>query len=255
MQGGSDMSGSANDQVTYPPLDVLKLVADGVWIVDSGPLRVLGTPIPIRMTVVRLRNGDLWLHSPTRNTEALTRELEQQGSVRHLVAPDVAHWSFVKDWQRHYPDAVTWAAPGLRDRSQVRKAGLRIDHDLGEMAPADWADEIEQVLVPGLGFSEVDFLHIATRTLMLTDLVQNFEPQKLPMVMRLMTRLIGVLGPEGGTPLYLRVAVRAKRKQAAHAASRMVDWNPERVIFSHGRWFDRNGAAALRRALGWLLPG
>ena len=29
------------DDITYPPLDVPKPVADGIWIVDSGPLRVL----------------------------------------------------------------------------------------------------------------------------------------------------------------------------------------------------------------------
>jgi hypothetical protein len=33
----------------------------------------------------------------------------------------------------------------------------------------------------------------------------------------------------------------------------MLAWSPERVIFSHGRWFDRDGAAALRRAFAWLL--
>ena len=30
-------------------------------------------------------------------------------------------------------------------------------------------------------------------------------------------------------------------------------WRPERVVFSHGRWFDRDGAAALERAFRWLL--
>ncbi len=248
------MPQNANEQTTYPPLDMLKPVAEGIWIVDSGPLRVLGMPMPVRMTVVRLGNGDLWLHSPTRYTEGLKRELDQQGRIRHLVAPDVAHWSFIRGWQRNCPDCVTWAAPGLRDRPQVHKSGLRIDHDLGAMAPADWAGEIEQVLVQGLGFSEVDFLHAATRTLVLTDLVQNFESEMLPLPMRLMARLTGVLAPNGGTPLYLRAVIRGKREQAAQAASRMLDWNPDRVIFSHGRWFDRDGTAALRRALAWLLP-
>jgi len=39
------------DDITYPPLDVPKPVADGIWIVDSGPLRVFGVlGLPIRMT-------------------------------------------------------------------------------------------------------------------------------------------------------------------------------------------------------------
>jgi hypothetical protein len=48
--------------------------------------------------------------------------------------------------------------------------------------------------------------------------------------------------------------VRAKRSQAVAAVNRMIEWRPERVIFSHGRWFDRDGAAALRRSFDWLLP-
>jgi hypothetical protein len=28
----------------------------------------------------------------------------------------------------------------------------------------------------------------------------------------------------------------------------MIAWEPERVILAHGRWYDRAGAAELRRA-------
>ena len=248
------MSGLSGDQVTYPPLDVLKSVAEGVWIVDSGPLRVMGMPLPVRMTVIRLANGDLWLHSPTRYSDGLRREMEQCGRIRHLVAPNVAHWSFLQDWQRACPDAATWAAPGLRERAQVKKAGLRLDHDLGDMPPADWADEIAQAVVPGgAGFREVDFFHKPTRTLVLTDLVVNLEAEKLSGLMRPAARLVGVLAPDGKAPVYLRLLLRLRRREAATAASRLLDWAPERVVFGHGRWFERDGAAALRRSLRWLL--
>jgi len=33
----------------------------------------------------------------------------------------------------------------------------------------------------------------------------------------------------------------------------MIGWNPERVILAHGRWYDRNGQAELRRAFRWIL--
>jgi hypothetical protein len=32
----------------------------------------------------------------------------------------------------------------------------------------------------------------------------------------------------------------------------VIAWEPERVIFAHGRWFDREAAAYLRRSLSWL---
>jgi hypothetical protein len=244
---------AAADPATYPPLDVAKPAAEGVWIVDSGPLRLMGMPMPVRMSVIRLAGGDLWLHSPTRYDEALRRELERHGRVRHLVAPSSAHWMFVQEWQRRCPDTVTWAAPGLRERGAVKKSGVRLDHDLDETAPPDWASEIEQVIVPGAGFREVAFFHKPSRTLVLTDLIANLEAEKLPLPMRLMARLTGVLAPDGKAPGYVRLIIRAKRREAAAAAARIVAWRPERVVFSHGRWFERDGAAALERAFKWLL--
>ena len=244
----------SDQEATYPPVDVLKPVAEAVWIVDSGPMHVAGLALPVRMTVVRLNDGSLWLHSPTRFTAGLGRELDALGPVTHLVAPDVAHWSYLQEWQGRYTDAVTWAAPGLRDRAQVRKSGVRLDRDLSDAAPPEWAGEIDQVVVPGLGFSEVDFFHRPTRTLVMTDLIQSLEPERLPAGTRLFARLSGVLAPNARAPLYLRLVVRARRSQAVAAVNRMIEWRPERVIFSHGRWFDRDGAAALRRSFDWLLP-
>jgi Domain of unknown function (DUF4336) len=239
---------------TFPPLDVLKPVADEVWIVDSGPHRVLGLELPVRMTVVRLAGGFLWLHSPTRMTEDLKLALDRLGPVRHLVAPNVAHWSYLRDWQQTYPMAVTWAAPGLQDRAPVRKAGVRVDHELGDAAPADWVREIVQVVVPGAGFREVAFLHQPTRTLLLTDLMLNLEPAKMPLLLRPLAKALGLAGSGGQPARYVRFAVSRKREEAVQAVSRMIAWEPDRVIFSHGRWFPRDGTAALRRGFAWLLP-
>jgi Domain of unknown function (DUF4336) len=240
---------------TYPPVDVLKPVAEDVWIVDSGPLTAYGLALPLRMTVVRLSSGDLWLHSPTRFDGELKRAMEQIGRIRHLIAPDIAHWKYLAEWQRVCPEATAWAAPGLRNRAQVKQSGVRLDRDLSEKAPPEWASDLDQAVVPGgFGFSEVDFFHRPSRTLVLTDLIVNLEREKLPPLGRAGGAVIGVLAPDGKAPLYLRMILRMRRAEAARAVARMVDWGPERVIFSHGRWFERDGAAELRRAFRWLLP-
>jgi hypothetical protein len=240
-------------EATYPPLDVLKPVADGVWIVDSGPLRALGIPLPVRMTVVRLRDGSVWLHSPTRYDARLRRDIEALGPIRHLVAPNIAHWTFLKAWQTHCPQALTWAAPKLGQRGQVRRAGLRIDRVLDGAAPPDWAGDLRQSVVPGgFGFREVAFFHGASRTLVLTDLVLNLEAAKLPALLRPVLRLAGMTAPRGKPPPYLRAVIRLRRGAAARAAADLVALGPERVIFAHGLWFSRDGAARLRHALRWL---
>jgi hypothetical protein len=240
--------------VTYPPLDVLKPVAENLWIVDSGPQEVGGLSLPVRMTVIRLRNGNVWLHSPTRFNAELRREIETLGPIRHLVAPNIAHWTHLKDWQSRCPAATTSAAPNLRQRTQVQREGLRLDRDLTEAPPEDWGSEIEQIVVPGgMDFREIAFFHRPTRTLLLTDLIQNLEPGKQPFGSRLFAKLTGVQAPDGKAPAYLRLVIRLRHRQAKDAVSRILVWNPERVIFSHGRWFERDGTTALKRAFRWLL--
>jgi hypothetical protein len=56
------------EHATYPPLNTLKWVVENLWIVD-GPIIRFGMPwpklpFPTRMTVIRCRGGDLFIHSP-----------------------------------------------------------------------------------------------------------------------------------------------------------------------------------------------
>jgi hypothetical protein len=239
--------------VTYPPLDTLKPIADGVFIVDSKLPGLLGKVLPVRMTVIRLMDGAVLLHSPTRFTEALRQELLRVGPVSHLVAPNVAHWTLLKPWQQAFPRATTWAVPLLRDRRQVRRSGLRIDQDLGTWAPTAWGEAIELIMVPGRGFQEAALFHRPSRTLVLTDLILNLEPAKIPLVVRPLVRLFGGTTPDGMPPPYLRFVIRLRRQGAAAAAERLMALQPKQVVFAHGHWFDTDATHHLRHSFRWLL--
>lgn len=242
------------DTAAYPPLDTVKPVADGLWIVDSGPLNAAGLTVPIRMTVVRLASGDVLLHSPTRFTTALRDQIAKIGPIRHLVAPNIAHWIYIKAWQEAVAEAAVWAAPGLGSRGPVRRAGLRIDHELSDTPPPVWRDDLDQaVFRGGFGVNEVAFLHRPSRTLILTDLVQNFEPGKVKGVERFLLTVAGSVAPKGKTPLHIRIAMNRNRGAVAKTARRVIAWEPERIILAHGRWIERDGTAELRRRLDWLV--
>jgi hypothetical protein len=240
-------------EISYPPLNTPKQVADGVWIVDAPPVHAGGIPLPVRMTVIRLSGGELLLHSPIAYTAELHRALEALGRIGHLLAPSVGHWLFLRDWQSACPGVITWAVPGLRDRGQVRRSGVRIDAELGNQPPRIWANEIDQVLVVGPVFKEVCLFHRSSRTLLLTDLVINLEADLLPVLARLVARMLGILAPDGKAPLYLRLLLRMNQQEVAHAARRLVEFDAERVIFAHGQWFRRDAAEQLRHSLAWLL--
>ena len=247
------MSMQVSDQLGYPPLDTPKPFAPDVFVVDSVMPGLIGKLLPVRMTIIRLANGDLMLHSPTPFSRRLGREVEALGPVRHLVAPNSVHWMFVRDWQQACPDATAWAAPGLRNRRQVRRSGLRLDHDLPGSAAAVW-DGIELVVVPGgLGFREVALFHRRSETLVLTDLVLNLEPHKLPAWFRPLARRVGTTAPDGMPPPWSRAAIRLRRREAAEAAAAVVALAPKRVLFAHGKPFERDGAGSLQRSMRWLL--
>ena len=240
--------------VTYEPINTLKPVADGVFVVDSQLPGLLGKALPVRMTVIRLPDGSLLLHSPTRLSEPLRQALLRLGPVAHLVAPNVAHWTLMKPWQQAFPDAVTWAAPGLRKRRQVKRSGLRLDHDLSAHAPVGWGDAIELIMVEGgLGFHEAVLFHRASRTLVLTDMVLNLETEKLPVLVRSVVRMFGSDAPDGMPPPYLRFVVRMRREAALTAVRRMLALQPERAIFAHGDCFETDATQRLRHSFRWLL--
>ena len=232
----------------------LSRVTDDIWIVDDKPISAAGLQLPVRMTVIRLSNGDLVLHSPVRHSPALRQELERLGTIKYLLAPNIAHWMFVPGWQRELPQAATFAARGLGARKQVRAAGLRIDRELGDTTPEEWTAELETVSVNAPMFSEVELFDRRSRTLVLTDLVQNLDAHRLSAANETAANLLGIAKPDGRAPVYLRLLLRLGGGAARAAAERLVRLAPERVIFAHGDWFETQGTARLRRSLRWLLP-
>lgn len=234
--------------------DVLTQIADDIWLVDAGTIDAAGMPLPVRMVVIRLATGDLVLHSPTRYSAGLRQELQAIGPIRYLLAPSIAHWMFLPDWQTALPDAKLLAVVGLGRRAQVRKSGLRIDGELDGQVPAAWAGQLDTVLISAPPYAEIALFHRVSRTLILTDLVQNLDPARLPPLPRLIARQLGVTAPDGRAPVYLRLLVRLWGGSVSRAAARLVAFAPDRVLFSHGEWFDHDATARLRQSLRWLLP-
>ncbi|MFK4487619.1 SDR family oxidoreductase [Bradyrhizobium sp. USDA 336] len=232
----------------------LSRVTDDIWIVNDKPISAAGLQLPVRMTVIRLSNGDLVLHSPVRYSPALRQELERLGTIRYLLGPNIAHWMFLPEWQRQLPRAAVLAARGLAARGQVRAAGLRIDRELGDTTPEEWAADLETVSVNAPMFSEIELFDRRSRTLVLTDLVQNLDPDHLSASNAAAANLLGIARPDGKAPVYLRLLLRLGGRSAQAAAERLVKLAPERVIFAHGDWFETQGTARLRRSLRWLLP-
>jgi hypothetical protein len=161
----------------YVPLNVLKPIAENVWVIDGPEIRMryfIGSmPFPTRMTVIRLQDGSLWLHSPTAWDETLSNALAELGTVRFLVAPNRLHYWWIGDWKMRFPQARSYAAPDVRNDARGRFQGF--DADLLDQAPPEWNGEIAMAPLVGSYMTELEFLHRPTGTLVLTDAIENFE--------------------------------------------------------------------------------
>jgi len=244
--------------LTYPPLNTLKPVANNVWIAD-GPVIRLGAPWPkipfsTRMTVIRLPSGMLFVHSPTNLVASLKTEIEELGPPRFIVAPNRLHYWWLPEWRDAFGKAQMFAAPKVR-----KQAGDRIRFDcqtIDRESGYPWDGAIATLPISGSYMTEIAFFHRATRTLVLTDLIENFEAQKIksPFI-RFLTWAGGVQDPNGSTPRDLRATFTKRRPEFIAAVRRMIEWDPERIIIAHGRWYDRDGKAELIRAFRWLIDG
>ena len=239
----------------YEPVNTLKPVAENVWIVDGPVIRMsylLGStiPFPTRMTIIRLSGGGLWVHSPTKLTDALKAEVEALGAVRFLVAPNKIHYWWVGDWQKAFPDALSFAAPRVDEKAGPH--GIKFDRVLADQAESEWAGEIDQLLVPGGYLTEADFFHRESKTLILTDLIENFEEAKVGgWFGRLVMKWSGVMDPHGSMPKDLRMTFSGQKQEVRRAAETMIGWTPSRIIIAHGRWYDTDAVEELKRAFAW----
>jgi hypothetical protein len=131
----------------YEPINVYKSVVPNIGIVD-GPFEYLTVggvrmPLPFttRMTVVRLSNGDLLLHSPIKFDERLADELLGLGTVRHLVSPNQFHYAHIGEWAKAFPDAVSWASPRVRERARARHVDIDFARDLTPVRPKNGVEK------------------------------------------------------------------------------------------------------------------
>jgi hypothetical protein len=239
----------------YAPLLVPKPWGDSIWTVDGPEVGYgfmgLAIPCPTRMSVVRLANGDLWVHSPVAHTPDLAAALGELGRVAYLIAPNLHHYVHLAEWQARYPDARVFALPAL-----AAKFALAGFADLHEVADEPWSGQIATITLALGGFSECVFVHHASRTLIVTDLMQRFEAERIvsPLI-RLILRAGGAIGPDGQPTIDMRWALRGHRAALAAGLKAVLALEPERIILSHGLCFESDARAAIERAFPALVHG
>jgi hypothetical protein len=207
---------------------LLEELAPGLFVHD-GRKRFLGFLIHRCMTVIRLPSGVLWVHSPNALDKGLRAELDRLGRVGFVVAPNAMHGFAVDAFARAYPEARVLVAPNFPERHP----GLGFTRVLGDAPEPAWAGELDQAIVAGNPFlHEVVFLHRATRTLVVTDLVENMRREHLSWWGRVLGRVFDFYGKPVPSPEHCLYTLDPDA--AAASLERIRSWDFERIVLSHG---------------------
>ncbi len=224
----------------------LTLLAPNLWIFDQ-PHRFLGIEIGVRMTIVRLETGDLFLHSPIQLTCETCKHLDAIAPVRYVVAPNRFHHVYLKDYFSAYPKTEIIAARGL----QKKRSDLSFNGALTDGKTYGCQDGLKHLVFGGMPMlNEVVFFHISSHTLILTDLICNFRAE-LPMWTKIFVWLDGVY-ENFGVPRVERYLLIRSREQAKSSIDKILSWEFDRVIMAHGQIMQKRGHPAIEKAFEWL---
>jgi hypothetical protein len=220
---------------------MLKQIAPDLWHMEAG-MQTAGIPFTSRMTVVRLADGRVWIHSPVRFGPEVRAQIAGLGDVAWIVAPNRAHHMFMGRCKQAFPDARLYGAPGL-ERKRWDLADL---HRLQDSVEPEWAADLEQVLVRGIPvMNEVVWFHKASATLIATDLLQCWCG-RLDWRADAYARLTGVRN-RFDLPRTVRLATR-DRTAAAASTQAVLRWPFTRVITAHNAIVEQDAHAAVERA-------
>jgi hypothetical protein len=223
-------------------------LAPSLWVVDRPfKLPVVRADVGTRMTIIRLADGTLFLHSPVKLDKDLRRAVDALGPVSAIVAPSKTHHLFVRDYIDVYRQARVYCAPGLPEK----RKDLAFHAILSDDAPPQWRGQLEQHLFRGApALNEVVFFHPASRTVVFTDLIFNLSAERsvdAPM-------FFWLLGAPGHFGPHRLVRLRAIRDRVAarRSIATILRWDFDRVIVAHGDVLETGGWERVASAFAFL---
>jgi glyoxylase-like metal-dependent hydrolase (beta-lactamase superfamily II) len=214
-------------------------LAPDLWIATRSFTNELGV-VTSRMTVIRLNDGRILIHSPVPIEPDLRSEVENLGPVATLIAPNLFHHQFLSEWRSAFPEAKAFCTPDLA----AKRRDFKFDWVLEDVSPPEWRGQVDQLLIKGIPeYGEVVFFHRASRTLIVSDLVFNYSPAQ------------AASDPGGADSLGPHSRIRSAISDPnalRDSIENVLRWPFERVIVSHGQIVESDGHARFRKGFAFL---
>lgn len=220
--------------------------------IEDNLLTVVGDlPMPLgefprRMTVARLRDGQLVIFSAIALDEPEMAQLEAFGTPRYLVVPGDIHRMDAKIWKDRNPSLVVVAPEGAREKVQEV---VPVDSTSAEFGDSS----VRLITVPGTENHEAALLVESANgtTLVVNDLIWNVH--STPGFGGFLFRLMGFTKPDPQIPNVVRLrAIKDKPALRRQLESWSQISNLKRIIVSHGELVENNPGQVLHGLAGEL---
>lgn len=227
----------AYDSWTVLPHGPFEVLANNLWRVE-GSLPHMG--LKRVMTVARMGDGRLLVHSAIALDEPLMRELESFGEPAFLVVPNGWHRLDARAYKKRYPSLRVYCPRGAR--AKVEKV-VSVDGTYDSFA-ADDAVQLEHVE----GMREAEgVLRVRSDdgvTLVFNDLIFNLPHGRG--LSGLFSRLMGSTGGPKVTP-FTKLLIKDRKALREHLQRLAQQPELRRIVVSHGRVISQDATGTLER--------
>lgn len=226
-------------------MNELRSLGQSIWVVDQD-FRAFGVNLGIRMTIVRLEDGSVWVHSPIKIDDDLAAKLESVGPVKHIVAPSRFHHMFAIDAHTRWPEATLWVSPGLVDKFDK----FAVYPQLQDGPTDGWPEDVQVSLLDGIpAIGEAVFYHTVSKSMVVSDFFMH-TCHKRGFATDMLMRIEGVFY-KFNVPRLIKLLTKDKTKLSASLAS--IAAKPvDRIIMAHGDVIEEGADLQLKNALGYL---
>lgn len=230
-------------------MELEEFVAGQIWCKEY-PIHYAGCDFNARMSVVRVSDSELLLHSPCEIDGPTKEAISALGNVTCIVAPGSYHYFYVGSAQAAFPEADTYICPGIERKCPE----INFDWFLADRPPEVWVGTLDQVLVRGNKYIwEVAFFHKPSRTLLLVDLIENFTDQTPDVNWQLKLWWKTVFHMWNHPKPAPEYQLGWKNKTAARKSlQRILQWDFERIVIAHGDLIETDAKATALDA--WRVP-
>ncbi|MCF6325071.1 MAG: DUF4336 domain-containing protein [Gammaproteobacteria bacterium] len=221
----------------------LRQFGPNIWIVEQ-PSNFLGVPFGLRMTIVRLSNQQLLIHSMIPSNEQTNTAIDALGEVRYLISPNLEHTRFIQAWQQRYPDSELY---GPTDQCLTKHALAGHSRNLLPFQHTN----IQCIAVNGMPrLQEFVFFHEESQTLILTDLAFNLGGS-MSLWSKSFLRLNGAYNRF--TPTRILKSLIKDRTAFNDSIQAISKWNFKQIIIAHGTPVTRDARHTFEKAFAWAL--